>query len=28
MMKSEAQCTTCHRELVHGRGEPKGVLQK
>jgi cytochrome c nitrite reductase small subunit len=28
MNRGEAQCTTCHREMVHGRGEPKGVLQK
>ena len=25
MTRGEAQCIQCHRELVHGRGEPKGV---
>ena len=23
--RGEPQCIKCHRELVHGRGEPKGV---
>ena len=26
MNRGETQCTLCHRNLVHGRGEPKGVL--
>ena len=25
MNRGETQCIKCHRELVHGRGEPKGV---
>lgn len=25
MGQPDAQCTKCHRDLVHGRGEPKGV---
>jgi cytochrome c nitrite reductase small subunit len=27
MNRGETQCTQCHRDLVHGRGEPKGVLR-